>query len=438
VNNIGIFVTRLALIVATGLAMVSLPSAPSHAAAKIQHLISPGGIEAWFVQDSTVPLIAMEYAFRGGAAQDPAGKSGVGNIVADTLDEGSGDLDSSTFHERLDRRAIELSFSSTRDAFRGSLRMLKDNKDEAFDLLRMSLTSPHFDSADVERIRSQVISNLKRDTTNPSALAGRKFLEMAYGDHPYGRQANGTLESVPKIQIADLKDYVRRVLAKDSPRVTRSYNQDLVGQFAVQCPGEALADRIRPRCAWWRVISLVSASNTASNIVVYFVSRPLIRNRSSSSRSPRSIARFRGLLGDPAAGRVGRHAGDMQLPGRMPAKISTYKRLSSTCRCAGSHSGRYAAARGRSLPPSRFPPGRVRDRVTEPGKLALDPAVTSARVCPGHRNDELLIAALVGGRPRPALGIGPFAGYQPTVPREHRRRSHREHLRPVVPGDQPR
>jgi len=50
---------------------------------------------------------------------------------------GSGDLDSKTFHERLDRRAIELSFSSTRDTFRGSLRMLKDNRDEAFDLLRM-------------------------------------------------------------------------------------------------------------------------------------------------------------------------------------------------------------------------------------------------------------------------------------------------------------
>ena len=130
--------------------------------------------------------------------------------------------------------------------------------------------------------------------------------------------------------VGTMPGVTRRVLAKDSPRVTRSYNQDLVGQFAVQCPGEALADRIRPRCAWWRVISLVSASNTASNIVVYFVSRPLIRNRSSSSRSPRSIARFRGLLGDPAAGRVGRHAGDMQLPGRMPAKISTYKRLGST------------------------------------------------------------------------------------------------------------
>ena len=74
--------------------MLSLASTPSHAAAKIQRLVSPGGIEAWFVQDATVPLIAMEYAFGGGAAQDPAGKPGVGNMVAGLLDEGSGDLDS--------------------------------------------------------------------------------------------------------------------------------------------------------------------------------------------------------------------------------------------------------------------------------------------------------------------------------------------------------
>ena len=191
-------------------------ASPSQAAAKIQRLVSPGGIEAWFVQDATVPLIAMEYAFGGGATQDPADKPGVGNMVASLLDEGSGDLDSKTFHERLDRRAIELSFSSTRDYFRGSLRMLKDNKDEAFDLLRMALTSPHFDAADVERIRAQVLSGLRRDTTNPTSLASRKFLEVAFGDHPYGRPANGTLDSVPKIDVADLKDYVRRVLAKDT------------------------------------------------------------------------------------------------------------------------------------------------------------------------------------------------------------------------------
>src|SRR6201991_2868866 len=143
--------------------MAPLASTPSQAATKIQHLVSPGGIEAWFVQDSTVPLISMEYSFGGGASQDPADKPGLANLVSDLLDEGSGDFDSKTFHERLERRAIELSFSATRDHFRGSLRMLKDTKDEAFNLLRMSLTSPHFAPEDVERIRSQVISNLQSE-----------------------------------------------------------------------------------------------------------------------------------------------------------------------------------------------------------------------------------------------------------------------------------
>ena len=97
--------------------------------------------------------------------------------------------------------------------------MLRDNRDEAFDLLRMALTSPHFEGTDVERIRARVFSGLRRDTSNPSSLASRKFLEVAFGDHAYGRSSNGTLESVPKIDVADLKDYVHRVLAKDTLRV---------------------------------------------------------------------------------------------------------------------------------------------------------------------------------------------------------------------------
>jgi zinc protease len=211
---------RIKPLIAGCMAVAAMMPLPSHAAAKIQHLMTPGGIEAWFVQDATVPLVAMEFAMDGGTAQDPDGKAGVGNLVADLIDEGSGELDSRAFHEHLDRRAIELGFSVTRDYFRGSLRMLKDNKDEAFDLLRMSLTSPHFDSVDVERIRTQIISGLKRETSNPGSLASRKFLEIAYGDHPYGRPSGGTLESVPTVTIADLKDYVGRVLTKEHLKIS--------------------------------------------------------------------------------------------------------------------------------------------------------------------------------------------------------------------------
>jgi zinc protease len=201
------------------LATALLPATPSRAAAKIQHLISPGGIEAWFVQDATVPLIAMEYAFAGGASQDPADKPGVGNLVADLLDEGSGDLDSKTYHERLERRAIDLGFSVSRDSFRGSLRMLRDNKEEAFELLRTALTSPHFDKSDLERIRSQIMSDLRRETTSPSSLAGRKLLELAFGSHPYGHSATGTLGSVPSITVDDLRAYTSRVIARNTLKI---------------------------------------------------------------------------------------------------------------------------------------------------------------------------------------------------------------------------
>lgn len=209
---------RAALVAAASIALFGLAT-PSHAASKIQRVVSPGGIEAWFVQDATVPLIAMEYAFGGGAAQDPADKPGVATMVAGLLDEGAADLDSKTFHERLERRAIDLSFTASREHFRGSLRMLKDNRDEAFDLLRLALNAPRFDADDVERIRAQVMSGLRRESSSPGALASRKFLELAFGDHPYGRPTGGSLTSIPAINVEDLKAYKSRVVAKDTLRI---------------------------------------------------------------------------------------------------------------------------------------------------------------------------------------------------------------------------
>jgi zinc protease len=209
---------RVAFFAIAALVLVLRP-APSEAMAKIQHLVTPGGIEAWFVQDATVPLVAMQYAFVGGADQDPAGKPGVGTMVAGLLDEGAGDLDSQAFHERLDRRAIELGFSSTRDYFRGSLRMLKGDSREAFGLLKLALTAPRFETADVERIRAQLMSMLRRQTTDPGSLASLKLLEAEFGDHPYGRPNAGTLTSVPAINVDDLRTYVHHVLAKNTLKI---------------------------------------------------------------------------------------------------------------------------------------------------------------------------------------------------------------------------
>jgi zinc protease len=201
-------------------ALLALPLLAATAlATTIERVVSPGGIEAWLVHEPAVPMIAIDFAFVGGAAQDAPGKGGTASLVASLLDEGAGDLDAKTFHARLERKAIELGFQAERDTLRGTLRTLTENKDEAFEYLRLAVTQPRFDQSDVEVIRAQMLSMLRRATTSPTDIANLRWWQVAFADHPYGRPVNGTLESVPTVTIADLKDYTHRVLARENLKV---------------------------------------------------------------------------------------------------------------------------------------------------------------------------------------------------------------------------
>jgi zinc protease len=202
-----------------GLILVLTLSAAPALATTVERVVSAGGIEAWLVHEPAVPLVAVEFAFGGGSVQDPPGKAGTAFLMASLLDEGAGDFDSKTFQDRLDRKAIELSFRADRDHIRGSLRTLVENSDEAFEDLRLALTVPRFDAADVELNRAQIMSMLRRETTSPTDIASRRWWATAFADHPYGRPVNGTLESIPQITVEDLRAYRQRVLARSNLKI---------------------------------------------------------------------------------------------------------------------------------------------------------------------------------------------------------------------------
>jgi zinc protease len=192
---------------------------PATQAMTIEKVVSPGGIEAWLVHDKTVPLISLQYAFKGGSSQDPADKPGLANMVAALLDEGAGDLDARAFQERMDERAIELTFQDDRDYFRGTLRTLRERRDEAFHLLQLALTAPRFDADAIERIRGQLGVVLRRESSDPNALGQKAWWSTAFPDHPYGRPEKGTPESIAAITRDDLKDYVARTFTRDNLKV---------------------------------------------------------------------------------------------------------------------------------------------------------------------------------------------------------------------------
>ena len=210
--------------------------APLAHAVTIEKIVSPSGIPAWMVRETSTPLVALSFAFHGGSSQDEAAKAGTANLVADMLDEGAGDLDSTTFHRRLENHAIEMGFQVGRDYFHGTLRTLNEHRDEAFDLLGLALTKPRFDADAIERVRGQVLAVLRRENTNPNSIASRSWWHTAFPQHPYGREARGALDTVPQIGAADLRDFVRRAFARNELTIS------IVGDVDAKTAGD-LIDR---------------------------------------------------------------------------------------------------------------------------------------------------------------------------------------------------
>jgi zinc protease len=186
----------------------------------IQKIVSPLGIEAWLVEDYAVPLIAIDFAFKGGAAQDPVGLAGLGHMMSALFDEGAGPYDDETFQRMLEENAVELSFQTARDQINGSLRTLADRKNYAFDLLQLAVNQPHFEAAAVERIRQSLMASLRREASDPNAIASLAFFASIFPDHPYGRPPRGTLESIGAISRDGVAAQHRRLMAKDGLTVS--------------------------------------------------------------------------------------------------------------------------------------------------------------------------------------------------------------------------
>jgi zinc protease len=199
-------------------ALFATSSTPANAM-KIQTIKSPGGIEAWLVEEHSVPMMAMRFAFDGGSSQDPVGKEGLANFVTAMLDEGAGDFSSREFQERMEDISMRMSYEEAKDAFYGNFETLTANRDDAAKLLKLALNKPHFEADSIERIRQQLIAGLVYAARDPDKVAQNEWYALAFKGHPYARPANGTEKTVGTVTHDDLEGYRKRIFAKDTLKV---------------------------------------------------------------------------------------------------------------------------------------------------------------------------------------------------------------------------
>ena len=200
--------------------LLTLFALPVHAEEKfldIQEVKSKSGITAWLVEDHSLPMIAMNFTFKGaGSINDPSNKQGRSRLLSNMLDEGAGNLDSQSFQKELSDHSITLGFSNNRDHFSGHVKTLTRYQDKAFNLLKLSLTEPKFDQEPLERMKQANISRIRSSLSNPNWIAARIQNDLIYKDHPYALNGGGTISNLEALTSDDLKEFKNTYLTKDA------------------------------------------------------------------------------------------------------------------------------------------------------------------------------------------------------------------------------
>lgn len=208
--------------------------------------VTAGPFTAWLVEDHSVPVVSLSWSWPGGAATDAAGREGTAAMAAALLTEGAGDLPALAFADALRDAAIGLHFSAGRDVFEGGFRCLTDALPEATRLARLAMTTPRMDPDAVERVRARAVAGARTQLETPRGQAGRHFWATAFPDHPAGRPAGGTAESLAAIPVEAMRGSLAAQLRRDGvliaaagairPAALAQLLQDLLGTLPAGAP----------------------------------------------------------------------------------------------------------------------------------------------------------------------------------------------------------
>jgi zinc protease len=199
----------------------------------VQEFETPNGTDVWLVEEHSIPFVALEILIDGGSALDLPGKRGATNMMMGLLEEGAGDLNAQEFQQQREALAASFGFRTFDDSVKISAQFLTENRDEAIALLASALNEPRFDEDAIERVRGQILTGIRGDAKRPNAIAGDAFYAAAFGDHHYGSDQSGTIETVTGLKRDDLIEAHRNALvgSRVYVSVVGDITQDEVGNL---------------------------------------------------------------------------------------------------------------------------------------------------------------------------------------------------------------
>ncbi|MFN2316981.1 MAG: insulinase family protein [Gemmatimonadales bacterium] len=148
----------------------------------------PNGLQVVLVESPKQPVVSLSLSVPAGGIHDPADREGMAELTATLLIKGAGEMTAEQIAAAIEGVGGSLGASADSDFLTITSFVLTPHVPLAFELMADAVMRPTFPEREVELLRTQTLSGLQLEQTQPAAIAGRMMARELYGSHPYSRR----------------------------------------------------------------------------------------------------------------------------------------------------------------------------------------------------------------------------------------------------------
>lgn len=205
---------------------------------EVHHWVNEAGARVYFVASEQLPMLDIRMIFNAGSARDGS-LPGVARLTNTLLAAGTQTLNATEVAAGFEQVGAQFGLGAYRDMALIRLRSLSDLNRlmPALDLLANVVSSPLFPGDAVERDKNRMLATIKHSQQQPGSVASKVFYQALFAEHPYAIRGEGSAQSIPQIQPANLREFHQRYY------VGRNLTIALVGSISVN-QAQQIADRL--------------------------------------------------------------------------------------------------------------------------------------------------------------------------------------------------
>ncbi|HEC1784454.1 TPA: insulinase family protein [Campylobacter lari] len=169
-------------------------------------------IDIIYENENELPVVFFKLIFKNSGKIAEKHNRGCASMLARLLNEGSND----EFFKSLEYRAIELYAKASFEHFQINIKCLKEHFDFALEKLQELFLNVRFDEKILQRLKTLALGELASLNTDYDYQAKRLLNKNVFIDEIFASGLDGTKESIEKISLKELHDFMSENLVLDN------------------------------------------------------------------------------------------------------------------------------------------------------------------------------------------------------------------------------